>query len=90
MKGWRDIPEGGLIIEPGNSVNYKTGSWRAEKPIRDKDKCINCLICWIFCPEGAIYVEDNKITKIDYEYCKGCGICANECPKQAITMEVEK
>ena len=87
----QDIPEGGVIPEPGTSANYKTGSWRTgKKPIRDEDKCIHCLICWMYCPDGAIIVENEKIIGINYDYCKGCGICENECPKKAITMEVEK
>ncbi|MFX1257519.1 MAG: pyruvate synthase subunit PorD [Promethearchaeota archaeon] len=89
MKGWKEIPEGGLIIEPGNSMEYKTGSWRAQKPIRNEEKCLHCLVCWIFCPDGAIIVENEKIKEINYDYCKGCGICANECPIQAISMEEE-
>ena len=89
MESWKDIPEGGLILESGNSMKYKTGSWRSQKPIRDKEKCINCLICWIYCPDGAIIVENEKIKEINYDYCKGCGICKNECPMNAIMMEDE-
>jgi pyruvate ferredoxin oxidoreductase delta subunit len=89
MESWKDIPEGGLILESGNSMKYKTGSWRSQKPIRDKEKCINCLICWIYCPDGAIIVENEKIKEINYDYCKGCGICENECPMNAIMMEDE-
>ncbi len=89
MKGWKEIPEGGLILEPGNSVEYKTGSWRAKKPVWDKEKCINCLICWICCPEASIVVENEEVKGINYDYCKGCGICAHECPKKAINMEEE-
>ena len=90
MKGWKEIPEGGLILEPGNSMRYKTGSWRAKRPVWNKEKCINCLICWIQCPDNAIIVENEKIRGINYDYCKGCGICASICPKEAISMEGEK
>ena len=90
MKGWKEIPEGGLILEPGNSMRYKTGSWRAKRPVWNKEKCINCLICWIQCPDNAIIVENEKIRGINYDYCKGCGICASVCPKEAISMEEEK
>jgi pyruvate ferredoxin oxidoreductase delta subunit len=90
MKGWKDIPEGGVIPEPGTSAKYKTGSWRSKKPIRDEEKCIHCLVCWMYCPDGAIIVENEKIVGINYDYCKGCGICENECPKKAISMEEEK
>ncbi len=89
MKGWREIPEGGLILEAGNAIQYKTGSWRSQRPIRDEEKCTSCLICWIYCPDSALLVENGKIKGIDLEHCKGCGICAKECPVDAIEMVKE-
>ncbi len=85
-KGWKDIPDAGIITEPGNARTYNTGSWRSNCPVRDDAKCINCLICWAFCPDSSIIVEDGKVKGIDLEHCKGCGICARECPKDVITM----
>ncbi|HEX17565.1 MAG: ferredoxin [Thermoplasmata archaeon] len=67
----------------------KTGSWRVFKPVLDKEKCVRCLRCWIFCPEGAIKRLDDDSVEIDYDYCKGCGICARECKVKAIVMERE-
>ena len=89
--GYKDIPIGGLIIEAGNAEKYETGSWRSFRPVRDDEKCIHCLICWIFCPDSAIIVESGKVVGLDLDHCKGCGICARECPKkvQAITMVKE-
>ncbi len=68
----------------------KTGSWRVFKPIFDKDKCVKCLRCWIFCPEGAVKKNKDGTVSIDYEYCKGCGICANVCNVKAIIMKREE
>lgn len=90
QKGWREIPIGTRIEVPGNAREYKTGDWRTFKPIRDNDKCTNCLFCWIYCPDGAIPVEDGKVADIDYDYCKGCGICAFECPVDAIEMVLDE
>ncbi len=87
-KGWKDIPIGGVIVEPGNSDTYETGSWRTYRPVHDKEKCINCLRCWIFCPDSAIIVKDGKVTDIDYKHCKGCGICASECPDKIKAFEM--
>jgi len=88
--GWKEIPEGGLIIKAGNSATYETGSWRSARPVRDVDKCTNCLICWVYCPDSSIFTSDGKLTGIDYSHCKGCGICAEECPVKAIKMLDEK
>lgn len=80
LKGWRDIPIGGVITDAGNSDTYETGSWRTFRPVHDREKCINCLRCWVFCPDSSILVEDGKVVGVDYKHCKGCGICAAECP----------
>lgn len=87
--GWRDIPLGGLIVEAGNSAEYPTGGWRAFRPIRDVDRCIQCLQCWVFCPDASIVVENQKMTGFDYDHCKGCGICAQICPVTCIEMVEE-
>ena len=87
-KGWRDIPEGGLILDAGNATTYKTGSWKTYKPVWHEDRCIQCLSCWIMCPDDAILTEDGKMVGIDYELCKGCSICAATCPPKANAIEM--
>jgi len=77
-------------IAPGGSMQkLHTGSWRTYAPITDFQKCTNCLLCWIFCPDSAIGVKDGNKLGTDYQYCKGCGVCAEECPVDAITMPLE-
>jgi pyruvate ferredoxin oxidoreductase delta subunit len=80
-----ELDEGFVMKTPKSSMNTKTGTWRAFKPIFDYNKCISCAICWSLCPEPSIYLKDGKYT-VDYDYCKGCGICAQECPVKAINM----
>ncbi len=74
---------GAAISEPGSTKKNKTGSWRTFKPIQDSEKCVECGLCYLYCPEGCIDLKFQP----DYDYCKGCGICANECPVNAIKME---
>jgi len=87
--GWKDIPIGGMIVEAGNAVEYLTGGWRAFRPVLDSEKCINCLICWIYCPDTSIFVEEEKMRGFDLDHCKGCGICSSVCPVDAIEMVEE-
>ena len=92
-KGWKEIPIGGLILEAGNAAAYKTGSWRTFRPAHCREKCSNCLFCWIYCPESAVKVKDGRVVGIDYDHCKGCGICAKVCPlkpEKAIKMLKER
>ncbi|MFP4497485.1 MAG: pyruvate synthase subunit PorD [Vulcanimicrobiota bacterium] len=88
-KNWKEIPLGGLILDAGNAEKYKTGDWRSMRPVLNKEKCINCLNCWILCPDTAIIVEEEQMKGFDYDHCKGCGICANECPVNCIEMKPE-
>ncbi len=88
-KTWKQIPEGGLIIEAGNSTDYKTGDWRTFRPIRDEKKCTQCMMCWIYCPDNCIIAKDGKLDRTDFDFCKGCGICAEICPVKCIEMKEE-
>jgi pyruvate ferredoxin oxidoreductase delta subunit len=92
IKKWKvaDHAVGSTIPVAGNAIEYKTGGWRSEKPHWLEDRCIHCMICWMFCPDSSIRVKDGKMLGIDYDHCKGCGICATECPKDAIEMEEEE
>ncbi len=83
--GWKTLKAGAVMDEPGSSTKFKTGDWRAFRPVKDEKKCTKCMLCWVFCPEPAITAD----LKIDYDFCKGCGVCATECPVKAITMQEE-
>ncbi len=91
LKRWHELPEGGIIPEPATSIAYQTGSWRTERPVFDPQKCVQCLMCWLMCPDSAILLEDGKVVGIDYEHCKGCGLCSLQCPPKAkaLTMVLE-
>jgi 2-oxoacid:acceptor oxidoreductase delta subunit (pyruvate/2-ketoisovalerate family) len=89
LKTWREVARGGAIMEAGSSQEVNTGTWRTFVPVRDMQKCIHCLRCWIMCPDSAILARDGKIVGTDLMHCKGCGICAAECPVDAIDMKLE-
>ena len=55
---WHDIEIGSIVTEAGNAAEYKTGDWRSQRPIFDKEKCVKCGICAKFCPEPCIVADD--------------------------------
>ena len=85
LKGWKDIPIGGVILAAGNAVEYRTGGWRASRPVRGEAECTHCMLCWLFCPDSSILVdpENEEMIGFDLGHCKGCGICASVCPVNA-------
>lgn len=48
------MPIGGIIEDAGNAKDYKTGAWRSARPVHIPDKCTNCMICWVNCPDTSI------------------------------------
>lgn len=86
---WKDLEVGCIVTEPGNASQYQTGDWRSQRPILDKERCIQCGLCYLFCPEPCVKQDEEKYFVADLFYCKGCGICARECPMGAIKMVEE-
>jgi pyruvate ferredoxin oxidoreductase delta subunit len=63
-----------------NSQTISVASWRVIKPVYNRDLCIDCQNCWIFCPDTSIISRDKKMIGIDYDHCKGCQLCVEVCP----------
>ena len=38
----------------GNAEKFKTGAWKSKIPVHSKEKCKNCMLCPIYCPEDCI------------------------------------
>ncbi|MDA8210500.1 MAG: 4Fe-4S binding protein [Clostridia bacterium] len=82
----KEIPFAGTVPSPQTeNEGMITGHWRTRRPVIDRDKCTECLMCWISCPDACITQDDNKGLQFNMKYCKGCGICTTTCPVGAIT-----
>ena len=73
---------------PAGDIPINVGSYSDTKPIIDKSRCSSCLLCWLYCPDGAISIseEDNKPI-VNNDLCKSCGICVYECPLKIIKLQ---
>jgi 2-oxoacid:acceptor oxidoreductase delta subunit (pyruvate/2-ketoisovalerate family) len=89
LSAWQQLPAGGAV-RPESAPRPHTGGWRTgERPVVDTARCVNCLLCWLYCPDSAVEVDGETFAGIDLDYCKGCGICAEACPVRAIAMVPE-
>jgi len=89
LSAWNELPVAG-IVRPADAPRPATGGWRTgEAPVADLSRCVNCLLCWLYCPDSAIVLEGETFTGFDLDYCKGCAICAEVCPVDAIAMVAE-
>lgn len=79
----------GKKAKAGSTTEVKTGSWKTQRPIWDRKKCINCMLCVIYCPENCIPSKKGIRDETGLFHCKGCGICAKVCPVKCIAMEDE-
>ena len=77
----------GSRVHGGGAEKFETGDWRSLTRVVDMSTCIDCMTCWIYCPDSCIIVENNEMVGIKLTHCKGCGICAKMCPKDAIVMK---
>lgn len=89
LPGWKDYPLAATIFEPGSATGQNTGDWRSLRPERHDEACDKCGICWIYCPDAALFMNEEGFYEVDLFHCKGCGICAKECGKKAINMVEE-
>jgi 2-oxoacid:acceptor oxidoreductase delta subunit (pyruvate/2-ketoisovalerate family) len=86
LRDWRDLRAGGAV-RPGEAVRPRTGGWRTGvRPEVDLTRCVNCLLCWLYCPDSAIRLDGTTFLGFDHDYCKGCELCAAVCPVDAIEM----
>jgi 2-oxoacid:acceptor oxidoreductase delta subunit (pyruvate/2-ketoisovalerate family) len=83
------MPTGGTVVRE-EAVRNRTAGWRTGvKPRANLDLCVNCKLCWVYCPDSAVLVESGVFRGFDYDVCKGCEICAEMCPVDAIEMVPE-
>ena len=89
LSPWQELPLAGTV-HPADAPRPITGGWRTgERPDVQRALCVNCLLCWLYCPDSAILLDGETFKGVDLDLCKGCAICAEVCPADAIAMVPE-
>ena len=64
-------PEATALSHPGGIVvrdeaeQPETGGWRTGvRPEVDLSKCVNCLLCWLYCPDSAISLDGRDLRRL--------------------------
>lgn len=83
---WEELPLAGAL-RPEETERLRTGGWRTGvKPAVELERCVDCLLCWLYCPDSAIRLDGTAFAGFDYDVCKGCELCSVVCPAGAISM----
>ncbi len=78
-----DAPNLHLIMEQ-NTEPENSDYYGLNKAVIDKDKCVECNLCYENCRFDAINNDDGYTVNV-YD-CEGCGVCEAICPTSAINM----
>ena len=69
-----------LLLKP--AIKEENEFWSGQVAVIDKNKCIECGLCWGVCRFEAI-----KNLEVDPVSCEGCSFCYHVCPAEAIVMK---
>ena len=90
LRGWTELPWG-YALPAADAARQPTGRWRGgRRPSVELERCIDCLLCWLYCPDAAVVLEELAMRGFDYDVCKGCELCVQVCPPHAIAMVDEE
>jgi 2-oxoacid:acceptor oxidoreductase delta subunit (pyruvate/2-ketoisovalerate family) len=84
------MPDLKAWVDRAEAPRVRTSGWRTSgRPAADLELCVDCLLCWLYCPDSAVRLEGTSFAGFDLDVCKGCEICVEICPTHAIGMEAE-
>ena len=88
LPNWREVPNGAVVRNAGNSEKYDTGNWSRQTCEWDAKTCIDCRLCWSVCPHAAVKIVNGKTAGIDTTKCTACGLCVAACPTKPKSLKI--
>ena len=53
------------VVTPDDAPQPRTGSWRTGlKPSVDVTQCVNCLLCWLYCPRLGRHARGDDVHRL--------------------------
>jgi len=74
------------VVAKGLAEPFKSNKPKQFLPVWDKERCIRCGICYIYCPNGAVIRVEDGFFEAEVDSCSACGICHRECLCGAVSM----
>jgi 2-oxoacid:acceptor oxidoreductase delta subunit (pyruvate/2-ketoisovalerate family) len=87
VKTFKQEKVGCCLLETGHAAPFTPGSKPERGPVWDRNLCVRCALCYLYCPDAAISRQDDGFFDVDMKVCTGCGICQRECWFGAISMQ---
>ncbi len=89
LKPWESLEPGG-VVRPDPAERPRTGGWRTGvRPQVELDACVNCLLCWVYCPDSAVNTSDGAFAGFDLDRLQGLRDLRDRLPTGAIEMVPE-
>lgn len=90
VQGYDNSPIGGLNRCAANSItNDLQGCREGFLPKYIRERCIDCGLCDVTCPDMVFQFKDGVNLGMDLYHCKGCLRCVEICPTKALVVAKE-
>ena len=74
---------GGVVVRD-EAEQPRTGGWRTGlKPEVDLARCVNCLLCWLYCPDSAVALDGTTFAGFDFDLLQGLRDLRRDLPDAA-------
>ena len=71
LKSWFDLEPGGVVVrDRGRPTAHRRAGARG-RPEADLTACVDCLLCWLYCPDSAVQLDGTAFAGFDLDHLQG-------------------